>query len=52
MFMIVIIAYCHDRGCVNHYEGSTEDQDPTGRSFLLRDGSGRVLAKKFGYWDG
>ena len=27
-------------------------QGPTGRGFLLRDGTGRVLAKKFGYRDG
>ena len=27
-------------------------QGPTGRVFLLRDGTGRVLAKKFGYQDG
>ena len=27
-------------------------QGPTGRGFLLRDGTGWVLAKKFGYWDG
>ena len=26
-------------------------QGPTGRGFLLRDGTGRVLAKKFGYRD-
>ena len=28
------------------------DQGLTGRGFLLRDGTGRVLAKKFGYRDG
>ena len=28
------------------------DQGPTGRGFRLRDGTGRVLAKKFGYRDG
>ena len=27
-------------------------QGPTGRGFRLRDGTGRVLAKKFGYRDG
>ena len=27
-------------------------QGPTGRVFLLRDGTGRVIAKKFGYRDG
>ena len=27
-------------------------QGPTGRGFLLRDGTGRVLTKKFGYRDG
>ena len=27
------------------------DQGLTGRGFLLRDGTGRVLAKKFGYRD-
>ena len=29
-----------------------EGQGPTGRGFLLRDGTGRVIAKKFGYRDG
>ena len=30
----------------------TQHQGPTGRGFRLRDGTGRVLAKKFGYRDG
>ena len=29
-----------------------DDQGPTGRVFLPRVGTGRVLAKKFGYQDG
>ena len=28
------------------------DQGLTGSVYLLSDGTGRVLAKKFGYWDG
>ena len=31
---------------------SPSEQGLTGRGFLLRDGSGRVLAKKIGYRDG
>ena len=31
---------------------SRQEQGPTGRGFLLRDGTGRVLAKKVGYRDG
>ena len=30
----------------------TNKQGPTGRGFLLRNGTGQVLAKKFGYRDG
>ena len=34
------------------YLNVTPDQGPTGRGFWLRDRTGRVLAKKFGYRDG
>ena len=33
-------------------EKYSQEQGPTGRGFWLRDGTGRVLAKKVGYRDG
>ena len=41
-------SYVSDRDIGN----TDQDQGPTGRGFLLWDGTGRVLAKKFRYRDG
>ena len=43
--------FCGEIGA-NWLKKYSQDQGPTGRGFLLRDGTGRVLAKKFGYRDG
>ena len=42
--------YCCGQGTLGVGDG--HQQGPTGRGFLLRDGTGRVLAKKIGYRDG
>ena len=40
------------RSKTGHARDPDHDQGPTGRGFLLRDGTGRVIAKKVGYRDG